>query len=466
MALLTDLLQRIAGTIEKYGMLRPGQSVGVAVSGGADSVCLLHCLLLLAPRWDLRLRVLHLNHNLRGEESRQDADFVRRLAEERKLPVTVGQVDLSGCAQNLEQAARQARLGFFGEAISYGAVDRVALGHTRSDQAETVLFRFLRGSGTAGLAGIRPLTRDGLIRPLLEIDRADVEAFLRARSLQWREDSSNASERFARNRIRHRLLPLLAREWNPAIAEILSHTAAWAQAEESYWEEELDRLSPGRLFHKDGAVLLHAPSLDALPPAAARRLIRRAIERARGDLRGIDFRHVEGVLQLALRPRGHGHAPVPGLDVVRSFEWLRLAPAPAASALVPFRILVSVPGMVQPPGPGPAISLELIEKPETFGPPNSVYNSGMGLDWSGLSSSLELRSWMPGDQYQPLGSSGIEKIKTLFQRARIPVWERRGWPILWDGDAIVWARRFGPSALVAASANSAVILQVRESKNR
>ncbi len=446
-------------------MLRAGRSVGVAVSGGADSVCLLHALLLLAPQRDLRLHVLHLNHNLRGEESREDAEFVRRLAAALALPVTVSQADLASSTDNLEQAGRHARLTFFRQALSAGTVDRVALGHTLSDQAETVLFRFLRGSGTAGLAGIRPVTSDGLIRPLIEIDRADVEQFLRQRSIPWREDSSNTSMRFARNQIRHGLMPLLARDWNPAIAETLAHTAAWAQAEETYWEEELDRLSIGRLIEKNGAVLLHAPALDALPPAAARRLIRRAIERAKGDLRGAGFNHVEEVRRLTQRRQGHGHAPVPGLEVVRSFEWLRLSPLPAGPRNGAYRIAAPVPGSVRLPGSGSVISLELIEKPETFEAFESVYNIGMGcVDWRCVSSSLEFRNWMPGDQYQPFGSSGAEKIKTLFQRVRIPVWERRGWPVLWDGQSIVWARHFGPSALVAANSSSTVILQIRESE--
>lgn len=458
-------MQRIAATIDRYGMLRTGQSVGVAVSGGADSVCLLHALHLLAPQFDLRLHVLHLNHNLRGEESREDAEFVRQLAAQLALPFTLSQADLATSAGNLEQAGRHARLAFFRQVLSAGTVERVALGHTLSDQAETVLFRFLRGSGTAGLAGIRPVTSDGLIRPLLEIDRAGVEQFLRQRSIDWREDSSNASMRFARNRVRHGLMPLLARDWNPAIAETLAHTAAWAQAEESYWDEELDRLSPGRLIEKNGAVLLLAPALDALPPAAARRLVRRAIVRAKGDLRGAGFNHVEEVRRLAQRLQGHGHAPVPGLEVIRSFQWLRLAPLPAGPRNASYRIAAPIPGSVRLPGSGSVISLELIEKSETFGAFESVYNNEVDcVDWRRLSSLLEFRNWTPGDQYQPLGSSGTEKIKTLFQRARIPVWERRGWPVLWDGRSIVWARHFGPSALVEANSRSTMILQIRESE--
>ena len=217
------MIERVVGNITRYSMFRPGQRIGVAVSGGADSVCLLHVLRELAPRWELRLTVLHLDHQLRGEESRQDALFVRELAAALDLPFELREIDVhSLCGEtgdNLEQAARAARLEFFRSFLQAGTLDRVAVGHTRSDQAETVLFRFLRGSGTAGLSGIRPVTEDGIVRPLLEIQRPEIEQYLRERGIAWRTDSTNVSSAFARNRIRQELLPQLTREWNPRMTE-------------------------------------------------------------------------------------------------------------------------------------------------------------------------------------------------------------------------------------------------------
>ena len=204
-------------TISRYRMFQPGQYVGVAVSGGADSVALLHILLELAPSLGIRLAVLHLDHMLRGDESRGDAEFVRDLAAKFDLSFHLHQVDVGRMSDNLEQAARSARYEFFGQFL-ISRTHRVALGHTRSDQAETVLFRFLRGAGTAGLAGIRPVTSDGCVRPLIDVDRATIEAWLRERGIDWREDSTNHSTDFARNRIRHELLPQLTRDWNPESA--------------------------------------------------------------------------------------------------------------------------------------------------------------------------------------------------------------------------------------------------------
>ncbi|MDP2997359.1 MAG: tRNA lysidine(34) synthetase TilS [Bryobacterales bacterium] len=414
----TGLSERVAGFISRHNMFAPGMPVGVAVSGGADSVCLLHVLAELAPRWALKLRVLHLDHRLRGEESREDAGFVAGLAARLGLPFELRELDVGLAADNLEQAARRARRDFFLEAISAGRVQRVALGHTRDDQAETVLYRFLRGSGTAGLAGMRPVTREGLVRPLLGATRAEVEEYLRSKGIGWREDSSNRDLRFRRNRIRHQLLPALAGEWNPALGETLAGVARVAADEEEYWRGEVDRLAGEVFTYSPPEVVMDGGRLGALAPAVARRLIRRAIETVKGDLRSIDVRHVEAILGLSGRAGGHGRVQAPGVDVMRSFQWLRLTPAGSRSR-PEFAIAISAPGRYAFPGGEVEISGEI-------GAP------------------LELRNWRPGDAYRPAGASRARKIKEMFQDARIPLWRRGAWPVLTADGRIVWAAEFGP----------------------
>jgi tRNA(Ile)-lysidine synthase len=462
------VIARVLATIERFGMFQTSQRVGVAVSGGADSVCLLHVLFELAPRWNLHLHVLHLDHQLRGEESRGDARFVEQLAAQLGLPFSQERVDVSGRArehsENLEQAARNERRRFFSEFLRAGVLDRIALGHTRSDQAETVLFRFLRGSGTAGLAGIRPVTTEGFVRPLFGVERGEVEEYLRERKIAWRQDSTNASLNLARNRIRHQLLPALQREWNPAIAEILAHTADWALEEETYWDSEVGRLAGQFLMVKPPAVFLRADQLTSLPAAASRRLIRRALEMVKGDLLGVDFAHSASVLKLASQPEGDGRLQVSGVDVYRSFEWIRLAP-PGLDNLENrnFRFPAGVPGRVELPCGNSAILLELIENKPVTELSDSRYNRAVHyLDWDRISGALEVRNWRPGDQYRPVGHSGAEKVKLLFQQARIPQWERRSWPVLTRMDEIVWVRQFGPAADLAATLDSRVLLKVQE----
>lgn len=456
------MLERVAATIARYRMFEPGQRVGVAVSGGADSVCLLYVLRDLAPRWDLRFRVLHLNHGLRGKESDADAEFVRGLAAEFGLPFDIREASLSEAGGNLEEGAREARLAFFGDEIKANVVERVATGHTRSDQAETVLFRFLRGAGTAGLAGIRPVTRTGLVRPLLAVDRAAVEKFLKERGIAWREDRTNRDLRFARNRIRHELLPDLARDWNPSIVAALAHLADWALAEEAYWEAEIDRLARLNLKENFGFVLLETGCLKALPVALGRRLVRRAMEVVKGDRLGIEFAHVNAVLELAGTDEGHGRLQAAGLDVMRSFQWLRVAKL-APGGRDDYELAAPFGEFFRVPGEEFAISLEVVENAKVSGMYDCVYNKGMvSVDADRLSGPLTLRNWRPGDQYQPCEESGEKKIKTLFQEFRIPLWERRHWPVLRDQRSIVWARRFGPAMHVAADSATKRFLRIRE----
>ena len=459
---LTDLLQRVAYTIERHAMFAGAARIGVAVSGGADSVCLLHLLHELAPRWNVCLTVIHLDHGLRGEESRGDADFVAEIAARLGLPSVVRRGDVAAAGGNLEQAAREARLTLFRELMGSGQVERVALGHTRSDQAETVLFRFLRGAGTAGLAGIRPVTPEGIVRPLIEVERSDVEEYLRAHGIAWREDSTNGSPRFARNRIRHDLLPRLEREWNPAIGETLAHTAEWALAEEEYWEQALDSMEPECLRMQDGATILDAAFLRQLSLAPARRLVRRAIERAKGDLRGVDFAHVESILRLASQPAGSGGVHIHGLVIRRSFDRIRMA-VPGKPRAGGYCFEAPVPGCVRIPATGSLISLEVVEKSETFALSDYVYNGEMGcLDWGRVSRSLVVRNWKPGDRFRRSDRTGPQKLKTLFHLARIPVWDRVNWPVLADGASVLWTRHFGAAADVAADQGTRTILRVRE----
>jgi tRNA(Ile)-lysidine synthase len=464
------VLERIAEIISRYSMFAPGQNVGVAVSGGADSVCLLHVLRELAPRWELRLSILHLDHQMRGEESLRDAEFVRELAAGLGLPLRTRTVDVPRLTRetgdNLEQAARQARRGFFLELLGSGAVQRVALGHTRNDQAETVLFRILRGAWTAGLSGMRPVTPEGFVRPLLETGRPEVIGWLREREIPWREDTSNLDRRFARNRIRHDLLPALERDWNPEFTQTLAQMAKVAQDEEKYWRGEVEALVASELqLGASGAVLFRAAWLDALPIAFARRVVRRAIELARGDLRRIGFEHVEQVLRLAGLPRGSGRIQIPGVDIFRSFDWMRLAP-PGLDTLENrnYRIEVSVPGRYPVPGTGAEIELELLEAVSGRpGDTDSGYNiRGSELDWGRISGRLELRNWRPGDQYTPVGHASQARIKLLFKEARIPLWQRRKWPVIAFGEAILWAAQFGPAAEYAATPRTQTILKVRE----
>lgn len=442
--------------IERHGMLAPGLSVGVAVSGGADSLCLLHLLHELAPRWNLRLAVIHIDHGLRGDASRADARFVAQTAARLGLNFHLREADLAMRSENLEQAARRVRQDFFAELIGGGTVSRIATGHTRSDQAETVLYRILRGSGLTGLRGILPVTAEHLIRPLLSVSRCDVEAWLTERGLEWREDATNRNRDFARNRLRHDILPLLAESFNPRLEETLAHLAELALDEESYW----DGIVPPAAKPSEIVCLAVRDLVDS-PPAVARRRVRRAIETVKGDLSQIGFAHVEAVLEMAASPQGSGRSQLPGLDIFRSFQWIRIAPAGYDNACVrDFSFPVPIPGFVQLPRTAGRVDFEIISRAGNGESHDKVKDE---VDWQSLACggavpALELRNWRPGDQYRRTGQSHGQKLKDLFQDARVPLWERRHWPVLVLGGRIVWSRQFGPAAECAANPNSECVL--------
>jgi tRNA(Ile)-lysidine synthase len=397
-------------------MFSQGETVNVAVSGGRDSVCLFHVLGLLG----YGRRVLHLNHGLRPEAETEE-EFVRELARQAGCEFVRERAHVP--AGNLEQEARRLRQRFFRR------FDKVATGHTRSDQAETVLFRLLRGTGSTGLRGILPVTREGVVRPLLAVERAQVTAWLAARGLPYRDDASNQSLEFARNRIRHQLLPQLEEQWNPALSQTLAHLADVAMHEEEYWDARVAEFWPVVAAEAGEAVLLRCPELNALPLALARRVVRQAARRIKGDLNRLDFPHIEQIRELAAAPSGSGRVVTPGVDVMRSFDWLRLA-TPAPSVERNWQMSVEFPFTADLPG----------------GAQIRVYNKdsfGQALK------PLILRNWRPGDRIRRTGETEGSRIKQLFQEARIPLWERRNWPVLVTGDDVLWSAHFGYAAGVA-----------------
>jgi len=441
-------------------MLQPGDRVAVAVSGGPDSVALLWALTDLRDQLGIVLSVVHVNHGLRGPESDQDEAFTRDLAQALGLDCLVERLHLPA-GENLEQAARNARLAVFRKLLDDRRASKVATGHTRTDQAETVLFRLLRGAGSAGLTGIHPVLDGRIVRPLIEIERPDVLAYLQAAGRAWREDSSNRNLDLRRNRLRHELLPELERHYNPAVVRTLAHLAGWARDEEQYWQAVVLEAA-ARLFRLQAGVLyLNASASAALPPALERRVLRHAIQSVRGDLLAIDFAHIEQIRQLTAAAEGHGRVQLPGIDVFRSFDQIRIATAGLDAGLEGrnFSLTLVVPGTYDVPHSARRLILELREPGEADRRYNKEWDR---LDWERVPRALCLRNWRPGDLYQPMGRTGPEKLKSLFHERRVPLWERRHWPVIASETELVWARGFGAASRLAAGPDSRLVLEITE----
>ena len=458
-----NLLDRVRKTITRYNMLPCGSRVAVAASAGPDSTCLLLALHHLAEELKIKLCVAHCNHNLRGEASELDQCFVEQLAQSLQVPFYVAVRDMRAVAGNLEQTARNARREFFQTLRAEGKADLIALGHTRDDQAETVLFRMLRGSGITGLSGILPVTRQGVVRPMLEVKRSQVQEFLRERQVGGREDSSNGDPRFARNRIRHTLLPMLEREWNPQLKENLAQLADVAYQEELYWQQQMAAsLESNYCRTADGSIEIDrnvlAPAFDGL----ARRLVRGIIVELVGDLQQIEFGHIDSVLELARRQRGEGSVSLPGLDVTRSFQWLRFSKEGARPRVSARQI--TFPGSYRA-ADGTQIQLEIAGSVSTQTlAQNGASLESADLDARRVSGDLELRGWRSGDHYRPVGQAADLSLQQMFQRAKIPSWRRAFWPIVTDGQRILWVKRFGAAAECAAGPAAMSVLKIWATK--
>jgi tRNA(Ile)-lysidine synthase len=304
---------RILGFIQEHCPI-PGQSrLLVAVSGGPDSVCLLHILVKLKKELGIELHAAHLNHQLRGAESEADSRYVAELARSLGVPITIEKRDVAGYQArkriSLEEAAREVRYNFLAQTARTVGASQVAIGHTRDDHIETILMHLIRGSGTRGLQGLAPQVRwqatDAvtIVRPLLEVSRAETASYCQEHSLSPRLDSSNQSLSPLRNRIRLRLLPLL-KSYNPRVSQALLRVARLAADEVAFIEEEGNRTWRHTAQRQEDTVTLEKEGFLKLPPALKRQVLRLSLEKLIGNLKDIEARHIEEIMSALSKPAG------------------------------------------------------------------------------------------------------------------------------------------------------------------
>jgi tRNA(Ile)-lysidine synthase len=474
-----DLLDAVRATIARHRLVEPGDRVLVAVSGGADSVALLHVLTRLAPAHALDLTVCHVHHGLRPEADR-DAAFVRALAERLGWPVLIEAVSLAERPRRSpEAAARIVRHAALDRAARAVGATRIALGHTADDQAETVLMRLLEGAGPRGLAGI-PVRRGRLIRPLLEVERQAIVASLEAQGIEWVEDATNADPKILRNRIRHELLPLLAAQGWPRVRAALRRTARAAREAVDALDGLLAPRLAGLLRPGPGGAALELAGLRDLPPGAVKTLLRLALgavagPRARAGLRGPHLDQLAGLVDARVGAR----VRLPGgliVERARDALWIALVaavPAPVPLAVpgetaVPtlgLRIEVRVSGRRRAGAPPPGTRCPKVKHagPDPGGPPASAWDAWFAADV--VTGPLAVRPARPGDRLVPFGGDRPVRVSRLLATAGVARAARRQWPILVTGvegqETVLWiiGQRRGAAAPVTAA--TPAVLRVR-----
>jgi tRNA(Ile)-lysidine synthase len=436
-------------TIRRHAMLAGGETVLVAVSGGADSVALLHLLASLERQWRLRLHVLHVDHRLRAG-SAADADFVRVLA--RRLGVAFDAatvtVDRRG---SLEAAARAARYAALEACAARIGAERIAVGHTADDQAETVLMRLVQGAGVRGMAGIAPV-RGRIIRPLIELRRSALEAELRRSGLAWVEDETNRDPKFLRNRIRHELLPLLSDAYNPEVATALVRVASLARETVSALDQsaqaELDRLA----VWSDRGATLRLDALRALPRPVAAEVLRRAAARlgSRAPLRAWAHR---GLARVLTTPAPRRAFRLGGVTVEVSGPLARLSSAPLPPLI---ERTVAVPGRTELPEIGQALETRLVGA-DAYAIPKDP--SRVAFDADELGAPLIVRARRRGERFTAFGG-GERRLKSLLIEAKVPRWERARVPVLDAGSTIVWVGHLRRGAAGRVTARTRRVLEL------
>jgi tRNA(Ile)-lysidine synthase len=491
---MRDLAERLLATIRRHELLRPGDRVAAAISGGADSVALLLLLEELRAELGIVLSVAHVNHKLRGAESDGDEAFTTGLAARLGLefdvaiaPIEAGasSVENTGGKPNLEASARKRRYAFFRELGERGRANKVATAHTLDDQAETVLLRLFRGTGIRGLAGIHPRMPLGergtdraaeVVRPLLTFRRDDLREYLRARGESWREDSSNADVTFLRNRVRQRLLPLISEEFGDAALKHMAELAEIARAEEEYWSararDYAESVETGAASAASGPGVLDARRLLASPLAVQRRQVRAWLE---GNAPEVDlsFSLIEEILELARGPAGK-KLELPGRgdasrNVRRGRGELTLECAAGGDAgdanRGDYEYLLTVPGAVTIPELGARIEARIVaagnDLADDAEPASEEDPNGL-LDPACIGESLTIRNWRAGDRYWPAHTAKEKKVKDLLADVHATGRKKKLWPVAANKEGkLVWVRGFAaPSSFRPRGAKAVWLREV------
>jgi tRNA(Ile)-lysidine synthase len=472
------LESKVLDFIQRYSLISPDEIVVVGVSGGADSVCLLHILAECQKELRIKLHVAHLNHQLRGVESEADAEYVSNLIDSLGIPSTIDRQDVAAYRTerncSIEEAARELRYAFFARVAREVRANRIAIGHIRDDQVETILMHILRGTGITGLCGLAPCSpmaydsqgmslrakRSNLlvIRPLLDITREETASYCQEYQLEPRIDSSNLSPSFFRNRLRLHLLPLL-RQYNPSVDQALLRLADIAKEDNALIEQQASGLWDEVARQENNAIYLDKKLIASLPIALQRHLLRAAVTKLAGDVRDIEASHIEAARSLLNKPTSKRISLPHGLICHGGYDELMITKLPSVIASearqsqippCPFPPLsgefpLKVPGKTVFPG-WKVIASIVRERAASLSSQGALstnertYQGNLvaHFDLHKTGTELFVRQRQPGDRFQPLGMSMPKKLYEFMVDAKIPRSWRNHIPIVCSPQQIVW----------------------------
>jgi tRNA(Ile)-lysidine synthase len=460
--MIREAENKIVGAIERALVrvgVRPGSSLLIGLSGGADSVALTCALLELRERFRLKLTAAHLNHRIRGDESDRDEEFVQAMCARLGIELIAERADGLAANANLEERAREVRREFLIRAAERVGADYVALGHHRDDQAETVLIRLLRGAGAAGLAAMAERGPGKLLRPMLSISRAGIREYLDARAIAFVEDSSNASRDILRNRIRAELMPMLEREYAPGLGARLAEVAGEMRS--------LDELVSALAARELDAMRVHGGALDVSAFAAMNRAVQAAAIRMflaerMGSLRGISRAHVEAVRLLILEGGPSDSIDLPrGWRAQREYNLFRLLNARVRQADTGFSVPICADGITM--AAGFRFEAATIAAADASMPENllvAMFDAAKITD-----AGLVARNFVQGDRIRPIGMRGMRKVHDVFVDRKLPRARRAHFPLITVGGEIAWIPGFVRADCALVNNATETVLRVEASES-
>jgi len=430
------MITKVKETISKYKMLSQEDHVLVALSGGPDSVCLLRILSLLKDELEIGITALYIDHGLRPCETPFEMDFCKKFCDSLGIPLIIKSIDVVSFAQSKkiskQEAARELRYKVFYETAYEGGADKIALGHNADDQAETVLIRLIRGAGPLGLSGIPPV-RQKIIRPLIEIERTEIEAFLDSNGTSFVMDSSNLTDRYTRNRIRHLIMPEI-KKINPEAVKSILRTAEIYRSEEKYFDIIVAKSMMKMISRKnEQSIELFIAPMEILDPVILRRILRRAINETKG-LRGITFVHIEDIIQLIRTGKSGDRLYLPGkIRVIKKYSVLVIS---SEDPKILSHYTIESPGEIYLRESSITFYTKLLDIGEidSFGDgKTTAYINADKLDFP-----LLVRPRQNGDYFYPLGFGKKKKLQDYFVDEKIPRDERDAIPLLVNNGDVVW----------------------------
>lgn len=434
------MLEKVKETIKNHKMLDMEDTIIVAISGGPDSVALLKILDMISGEYGLSLVTAHLNHGLRGKESDDDEVFVREVSESLGVAFESEHVDMRALIErekkSPEEICRDVRYSFLEKIRKKHKASKIALGHNLGDQAETVIMKFLRGSGMGGLRGILPVRDEVYIRPLISVTRDEILTFLKKEGMAFVTDSSNVEDIYLRNRIRNKLIPKLRENYNPGLEENLGHMADIIRVEDVYIRTTVKNILTSWGVDRDmNNVHINIPELVKSHEAIQRRIIKTLLQDCSHSKKGIGYLHVKSVMGLITGGSPNGILNLPfDLEVRREYDLLTISKKkPAKNS--EFYYDIEIPGTINIKELCIKTNFDLIDKTSALN-----FNSSRTafMDYEKISFPLIIRNMKPGDRIQPFGMNGTKKIKSLFIDEKVPKNRRKEIPLLVDQKSVLW----------------------------